>query len=389
MEKGNRSVRLADSRFKSVGKLKKKQVHPSLHWFLKQDYFSNEMLGIKQREIDVLKNCANEAFQLFEKATERVIQNNELAEFNIPEYFHEALIHSWKNKAKNPLLVGRFDINQGLEETTPKVIEFNADTCSTIPETALWQKAQINQLEHLDQFNHLAEGITATATTIKAQTNAETILASSFGYKEDVLNCNVVLQAAAKAPLQPFYTDLEHVVFSPEEGIFYKESKDNYVKIDIWYKLIPWDFILNEEEELGQIISTIILNDYCTILNPAYTALWQNKKFLAYITEHFPNEVIAETFIRRPNFGMFVTKPILGRLGENVNISDLRLTTQGDYANQDIVYQRYHPLYADNEKYYYQLGMFYNNKPLAINLRAEEQQIMTDDCEFMSHYIMD
>jgi glutathionylspermidine synthase len=145
----------------------------------------------------------------------------------------------------------------------------------------------------------------------------------------------------------------------------------------------------DEEIDLGIIISDVIKQGLCVILNPPYTTIWQNKRFLAYITEHFPNSVIASTYFTKPLGGDFVEKPIFGRLGENVRIhAREEFKTKGDFKHQPKIFQKFYPLLKDDEDYYYQVGMFYTNQPSALNLRAEENPIITDDCEFMSHYIL-
>jgi glutathionylspermidine synthase len=128
------------------------------------------------------------------------------------------------------------------------------------------------------------------------------------------------------------------------------------------------------------------------VLNPAYTAVWQNKKFLAYITQNFPNNILAETYLlQESRLGDFVKKPVYGRLGENITIetaASARQESNGDFGNQDMIYQKYYPLNKDMENYFYQVGMFYTSRASAINLRAQKSQIITDDCEFMSHFII-
>ena len=116
--------------------------------------------------------------------------------------------------------------------------------------------------------------------------------------------------------------------------------------------------------------------------------MWQNKKFLAYITEHFRNQYVAETYLQ-PQNGDYVEKPVYGRMGENIKVMTKEAaSSKGDFSNQEKIYQKYYPLFTDRENYFYQLGMFYTNKPSAINFRTQPTKIITDDCEFMSHYII-
>jgi len=391
MGQESRFDRLEDNRFKEIKRLKKKNVPHQLHWFLKQDYFSEELLGVYRFENETFQHICKEAFSIIEKATQKVIDDNKLSDFNIPEYFKECFIHSWNNRTKHPFLYGRFDINGGLKTKNPKIIEFNADTCSTLPETLLWQNLQHKELKvNTSQFNNLATDIGNTFAKIKSTIKHPEpfILGSSFGYIEDVQNVNCVLDIAYETGYKAFYTHLEDVIFSHESGIMY-EINNEYQIADVWMKMIPWDWMFNEEPELAKDLSVIIKKDLCTVLNPAYSALWQNKKFMAYISANFNNSVFAETSLEKPMFPEYVTKPCYGRLGENITIKSSKTTaSKGDYGNQDVVYQKYYKLPQDLENYYYQVGMFYTDKPSALNLRTQKEKIITDDCEFMSHFII-
>ncbi|NRB60517.1 MAG: glutathionylspermidine synthase family protein [Winogradskyella sp.] len=389
----SRSDRLEDSRFKEIKRLKKKHIPHRLHWYLGEDYFSEELLGIYRSEIEQFRRISDEAFYLFQRATEKIIKEGKLAELGIPQSFHDCIIHSWTNKVQHPFLYGRFDINGGLKSDYGRIIEFNADTCSTIPETLFWQPLQLEQLKGNHQsFNTLKYDLNATLSSIKSRIGKDqpVFLGTCFGYEEDILNVNCIIDIAYEAGFKPFYSHLEKVIFS-DEGV-YHQIGDEYEEVDVLFKIIPWDWMFNDEPELANILSELIIKNKVIVLNPPYTAIWQNKKFLAYITKNFPNSVLAETYLDK-SFGLYdyVAKPVYGRLGENISIevaNNSEARSDGDFGNQEKIYQKYYPLNKDLENYYYQVGMFYTNRASAINLRTQESQIITDDCEFMSHFII-
>lgn len=390
MVQENLSVLMEDNRFRNVPKLKKKDVPHSLHWFMGEDYFSNEIFGLFSAEVSKFKSAANSAFELFEKATEHIINEEKLSWLGIPSSFHSCIKSSWEMRKEIPMLYGRFDINGGLDNLSVKVIEFNADTCSTLPETVYWQPAQLNTLSPSPMaFNTLKDDISSQFKKLRSYIGESqpVLLASSFGHPEDINNCNVVLDCASSVGFSCFYENLESVIFS-DEGIFV-EIGHEYQPVDIWFKMIPWDWIVYEEPELADTLSHLILNKKTTILNPPFTMLWQNKKFLSYITTYFPNQVIAETYLQKEPLREYVEKPVYGRIGENIKIvSTTNHQTSGDYGNQEKVYQKFYPLPADMEKYYYQTGIFYTYRSSALNLRAQNTPIITEDCEFMSHYLI-
>ncbi|WP_299113792.1 glutathionylspermidine synthase family protein [uncultured Winogradskyella sp.] len=384
---------LEDSRFKEIKRLKKKHVPHRLHWYLEEDYFSEELLGLYRSEVEQLRRISDEAFYLFQRATDKIVNENRLDELGIPASFHACIEYSWRNKNKHPFLYGRFDINGGLKSDYGRIIEFNADTCSTIPETLLWQPLQLEKLKGNPQsFNTLKYDINTTLSNLKPLIGKENpvFLGTSFGYIEDKENVNCIIDIAYEAGFKPFYSNLENIIFS-DEGVFHQIG-DEYEDVDVLFKMIPWDWMFNDEPELARTLSELIINDKVVVLNPAYTAIWQNKKFLAYITTNFPNSILAETYLDKlPSLYNYVKKPVYGRLGENITIEAMgnsEARSDGDFGNQDMIYQKYYPLNKDLENYSYQIGMFYTIRASAINLRAQQSQIITDDCEFMSHFII-
>jgi glutathionylspermidine synthase len=191
------------------------------------------------------------------------------------------------------------------------------------------------------------------------------------------------------------YRPLADLTFDAKEGIFYELPNGEFLKVDILFKMIPWDWIFANEPELAKLLASIIMKGQCVIMNPPYTTLWQNKKFLSYITKYYPNNgVIAETYDEQYNYGnSFVKKPIYGRLGENISVvknGETVVNSSGDFEDQQIVYQNYYPLLKDTEGYSYQIGIFTNavNKASGLNFRYQKGEIITDECDFMAHQII-
>jgi glutathionylspermidine synthase len=390
----NLSVLLEDSRFEEAKLPKKKKLPHQLHWFVDQDYFSNELLGVQAQEVQQYQEVAEKAYQLFVSATNLVIEENRLISFGIPTQYKTLFEYTWNKREDHPYLYGRFDINGVLNGVQGKVIEFNADTCSTLPETLLLQKIHLDQLKgDYASFNYLEESLHLMLGKLKAKLPEDyqpAFLGSSLGYEEDVQNVGMILEAASSQGFHPVYRDLPEVNFS-EEGVFVATG-DDYMPIDVLFKFFPWDWAINEEPSLMQVLSDIILNEKCIVLNPFYTTLWQNKKFLAFITERFPdNTAIAKTYKDKPFSRDYVSKPVLGRIGENIRIvktNGQEFRTNGDYGSQDVVYQEYVANPIDKEDYSYQAGVFMvGHKAVALNYRCSEKEIINDDCEFMAHFI--
>jgi len=393
MARENHSAPLEDNRFLESKIPKKKNLPLQLHWFLEEDYLSKEILGVYNHEVEQYRKIAENAYQLFVENTDKVVKNNELIRFGIPQRYHDLFHYSWNNRDKQPFLTGRFDINGVLNRVPGKVIEFNADTCSTLPETIFWQRIQCEKLGKGRGFNFLEESLEVVLKQIFDGLNANyqpVFLGSSLGYPEDVQNVNTMLNLAGKQGFHPVYRDLPDVIFS-EEGIFL-EAGDDYTPVDVLFKLFPWDWVVNEEPELGDLLRSIILNEHAIVLNPFFTMLWQNKRFLSYISEQTASQDVAKTYSTRPSLSTYVEKPIYGRIGENVRVfhSGGQESSQGDYAHQSTVFQEYVENPIDQEDYTYQAGMFMvAHKAVALNYRTSKGDIITDDCEYFTHVVLD
>ncbi len=383
---------MEDNRFLKVDKIKKSQLPAEVLWYAGKDYLIEDMIGVYAAELNHIKQVSSDAFELIQKATDKIIADKQLSYLGIPEFFQNTIIHSWENKENNPFLFGRFDFTGGIDWLPSKIIEFNADTCTMLPETITWQATQLKQLNVVrEQHNNLRQELVDTLKKIKGKIEFDEafFLASSFGYQEDVINCNTVISSAIEAGFNGFYTDIKNVEFAEDEGIFYELRPGEFQPVDVWFKIIPWDWMFNEEPGLAKILSKIIEQKNCVVLNPPYTTIWQNKKFFAYIQEHFPNSVFAETFLSPASMSSYVEKPIYGRIGENIKIvGEKNVSSKGDFGSQEKIYQKYYPLVTDKNGEYYQGGMFYAQSPSALNFRVQENPIIGEDSEFISHFIL-
>ncbi len=399
MEERNRSVPLEDDRFLDAKIPKKKKLHHSLHWFYDEEYFTDEILVVTKQEVQKYKEITEHVFNLFVETLDELVKTKDFDFLNLPEKLVDLIVYSWENKNRHPFFYGRFDVNGILNKVPGKVIEFNADTCSTVPETLVWQPHQLFNSKHTNytQFNDLEDHMVRFFEKHKEFNgpHRHMILGSSLGYEEDRANSNVILDLAFDANWSTFYADLPEVVFDRSNGIYIERLKEFY-KADFFFKFFPWDWIFFDEPELGDDLHHIITHDLCTVLNPAYTHVWQNKLFLARLTERYPNDLhLAKTYFDETPLAKagYARKPILGRIGENIKLvsstGDTVAKSKGDYGDQDKVYQELISNPVDDENYHYQAGVFVTDEgAAALNFRTAELEIITDDCEFMTHCYM-
>ena len=106
-------------------------------------------------EIDMLEAVTAELHEMTIAAAQHVIEGSRFERFALDKWFADYLAESWDDDA--PSLYGRFDLCYD-GKNPPKLLEYNADTPTSLLEAAI---AQWNWQQQLfpaaDQFNSLHE----------------------------------------------------------------------------------------------------------------------------------------------------------------------------------------------------------------------------------------
>ncbi len=371
-----------------------------LGWYIgreAEDYLSEDLLGVQQSEIDAYAAAAEELMSMYEKATHHVLENKRFKELGIPKNARKLIRLSWERRLEQPFLYGRFDFAGGLYGAPVKLIEFNADTATILPETVVIQAEQLKENNlSFGQFNSLQQDLTRRLAHIRQQ-NANRqpyMLFSTLGYAEDQLNADVVARAAEEAGFQVQHMRLESVIFSPDEGLYTELGQDMFYEHFFWFKLVPWEFIAYEEPELMDILTELAERDLIVFTNPAYTLLWQSKAMMKILWELYPNHpLLLKTSDKEDDFygQPYVEKVIFGREGENVKVVGENGYTKernnGDFGQYPKIYQQFVELPKDSRGNYYQAGLYYTDRASALSFRREDGYIIDEDAEFVGHFI--
>ncbi len=369
------------------------------NWMLGEDtlsYITNEMVVISEEEAENYFEAANELYEMYIEAAQHVIDNQRFTELGIPENLVELVKDSWENDA-NWHIYGRFDLSGGFDGKTIKLIEFNADTATCIPETAIvqWASLKANYLDESLQFNTLYESFVEKFKELHLQNpNFEkTLLISTMkDFPEDDTNMQVLGEAAKEAGFDVAFDYIENVEFSATEGIFKQNPIDgNFKKYDFWFKLVPWEYIGWDEPELAKILTEISKNKKSVILNPAYTLLFQSKAILKILWELYPNHPLLLETSSRPILGKTcVEKVLFGREGANIKIvspsGTTETITEGEYKEQNTIFQEYTEFVKDSANNYYQAGVFFAGEACGLGYRRGGK-ILDNKAQFCGHII--
>lgn len=362
-------------------------------------YVSDEIVIINEDEANAYYEAVNELYEMFSEAGQYVIDNNLFHEINIPFNLVEVIKESWENEV-HWHLYSRFDLAGGIDGKPIKLIEFNADTPTSLFETAIiqWAMLKANGLDESSQFNSLYEALGNNFRRIITLNSdiekfdeyysnlAWKILFSSISSSNEDINTTKLLQhIASEVGFETDFEFIENVQFS-DDGIF----KDDEL-FEFWFKLIPWENIAIEESELALILSEIVKNKKAIIFNPAYTLMFQSKGFMKILWDLFPNHpLLLETSFEPLKGKKQVEKRCFGREGANTKIinadGSVDTQTQGEYEGHKAIYQEYVEFPKDSNGNYYQAGVFFAYEGCGLGFRRGGK-ILNNMSKFVGHII--
>ncbi|MDY0121776.1 MAG: glutathionylspermidine synthase family protein [Sulfurimonas sp.] len=368
-------------------------------WHTDEDgskYVNDALVTLTSQEAEAYYNAGNDLYEMYVEAAEYVIENNLFFELGIPFNLIETIKKSWENDV-HWHIYGRFDLAGGIDDKPIKLIEFNADTPTSLFETALlqWALLKHNKLDEAQQFNNLYEALKENFKRLitlfddtelfEERYDGWKILFSSLsGNEEEEATTKLLQQIATDAGFHTGFEFLENVHFDAE-GI-YDAGGNQY---EYWFKLFPWEDIAIDEPELATMLGEIMQNQKAIILNPAYTLLFQSKGMMKILCDLFPDSPYLLQTSFEPLEGVKqVEKTCFGREGANTKIIDtdgsILEQVDGPYDNYKKVYQEYVDFAKDSEGAKYQAGLFFAYEPCALSFR-KGAEILDNMSKFVGH----
>ncbi|WP_418180530.1 glutathionylspermidine synthase family protein [Aliarcobacter lanthieri] len=362
-------------------------------------YISDELVVISEEEAENYYEATNELYDMFAEAGQYVIDNDLFHELNIPFNLVEIIKESWENDV-HWHLYSRFDLAGGIDGKPIKLIEFNADTPTSLFETAIiqWAILKKNNLNEESQFNNLYEALKDNfkrIITLDSDIEKFDEYYSKLGWKilfssisssnEDINTTKLLQHIASESGFNTDFEFIENVQFS-DDGIFKNDEL-----FEFWFKLIPWEDIAIEESQLALILTEIIKEKKAIIFNPAYTLMFQSKAFMKILWDLYPNHPLLLETSFEPLVGKkYVEKRAFGREGANTKIvnsdGSIDEQTSGEYEGHKAIYQEYVEFPKDEKENFYQAGVFYSYEACALGFRRGGK-ILNNMSKFVGHMI--
>jgi glutathionylspermidine synthase len=364
-----------------------------------EDYLTSELVVITDAEREAYYETGNRLYDLFAKTGDYILKNNKLHELGIPANLHELIRLTWDDD-RHLHLFGRFDFAGGVGGLPIKLIEFNADTPTSLPETAIIQWAQLkaNDIPEAQQFNFVYDALIAQferLKTLNPDREAAILFSTLRGAPEDDDNVSLLRQAAGEAGFETGFAYVDDVTFSDVNGIFAPQDDGQLANWPFWFKLVPWEYIAWDEPQLCQMLTHIVRRNQAIILNPAYTMMFQSKAILKFLWDLFPQDTaLLEATLKEPigrSDFPYVQKVLFGREGSNVALFDnIGIPTEvrnGEYEGQASVFQALAELGRDASGQYYQSGVFFAYEACGMGFRRSPNKIIDNGAQFVGHCV--
>ncbi|PAF45700.1 glutathionylspermidine synthase family protein [Helicobacter sp. 11S02629-2] len=360
------------------------------------DYISDELIHVSQKEADSYYDACEELYSMYVEGAEHVIANNLFHDLDIPNALIAPIIQSFEEDI-HWHIYGRFDLAGGLDGKPIKLLEFNADTPTSLYETSSlqWGLLKFNGMDESLQFNNIYQAISDNfKRLITLDSDLEEferlyegwrmLFSSIRGSDEEEITVKFLQDCARHAGFETNFCYVDEVQLDSAEGTFFND--ENY---EFWFKLIPWENIAIDEPELAAIMANMMDNKNTIFINPAYTVLFQSKRMLKILWDLFPNHPLLLPASYEPLSTKQVLKPSFGREGNNVQILDANKSVikanDGIYANHKPLYQEFYELNESGGNFY-QPQVFYAYEPCGLGFR-KGSLIMDNYAKFVSHII--
>lgn len=349
------------------------------------DYWREEAYyAFTAGEVACLEEAATEAYRMYCEAARFIIEDYpEFMErvLNIPEEVCEKIRASWN--ADELSLYGRFDFMLD-KDGTPKILEFNADTPTSLLEASViqWQWKE-DVFPEKDQYNGIHEGLVQSWKDIFPE-KGEIHFAGALENNEDTGTLQYLASTAMEAGFSTRVLDMQ--ALNLQDGRFYDPAGEPVARC---FKLYPWEWMVGESPEgcLAEV----------KWLEPVWKLVMSNKAILCTLYELFPNSpYVLPCYLSRPQSGCFCKKPVYSREGHNVSVVDIKnweehvrlAEREGDYNTGAYVYQQYVSPTVYGGRYPV-IGLWViGGEAAGIGIRENRMEVTDNLSEFVPHIII-
>lgn len=340
------------------------------------------------KEIDCIETATAELHTMCMDLVADVVKSGNYDSYHLPNWVPALIERSWN--AKEPYLYGRFDFVYAGGEI--KLLEYNADTPTSLLEASVIQWTWIEDRDLPDQFNSIHEKLVARwkhmAKEFPLVSHVYLTTMSDAGL-EDWSNVSYLAETVVQAELDCSLINLEEVGWDNERR-FFVDVNDK--PIIICFKLYPWEWMVYDE------FGKNIAYSNTRFIEPAWKMLLSSKAILPLLWErHKGHPLLLPAYFESGNSievtrGKWVRKPILAREGANVSLFDngeKKNLLGSDYNpayDEGYVLQQWRAL-PDFDGWHPVIGSWViGDDPAGMGIREDKGFVTGNESYFVSHY---
>jgi glutathionylspermidine synthase len=312
-----------------------------------------------------------------------------LRRLKIPETFWPLISESWYRDEAS--LYGRLDLR--FDGRGPaKLLEYNADTPTSIFEAAVFQWTWLEQAierriipVHADQFNSIHERLIEAWKKLGEGRHLH--LAGTTENIEDAGTLAYLEDTARQAGLATTLIDVEDIGWRDDIGFVDLDDRS----MELVFKLYPWEWMFHDAfgERLAQAPTRWV--------EPPWKAILSNKGILPLLWEMFPDHpnLLPAYFEDDPNAARlgasFVRKPLYSREGANVTLISEGVTVveqEGPYGAEGFIRQALAPLPNFSNQYPVLGSWLIDHTPCGLSIREDENPVTGNTSRFLPHAIL-
>jgi glutathionylspermidine synthase len=312
-----------------------------------------------------------------------------LRRLKIPESHWPLIAESWRRDEAS--LYGRLDLR--FDGRGPaKLLEYNADTPTSIFEAAVFQWTWLEQAiergiipAHADQFNSIHERLIDAWKKLGLGHHLH--LTGAIESAEDAVTLAYLEDTARQAGLQTTLLDIANIGWHESGGFVDLENG----AIALVFKLYPWEWMFRDA--FGQ----RLIEAPTRWIEPPWKAILSNKGILPLLWEMFPNHpnLLPAYFEEDPNAAnlgaSYVRKPLYSREGANVALINEGVTImeqEGPYGAEGFIRQALAPLPNFSGQYPVLGSWLIDHAPCGLSIREDENPITGNRSRLLPHAIL-
>ncbi|WP_344975811.1 glutathionylspermidine synthase family protein [Salinactinospora qingdaonensis] len=320
------------------------------------------------------------------EAVDYVLTHDRYADFGIPEWVAPVVRDSWRRG--DPHVYGRFDLcYDGVHP--PKLLEYNADTPTSLVESAIiqwhWMR---DRFPTADQWNSLHERLIARWSRLRPRLPEGPV---HFAWSnedhsgEEALNTAYLQETARQAGLVTHEVAIEDLGWDHTAREFVDLEERTITAI---FKLYPWEWLVHDR--FGPLVTRSLST--MVWVEPIWKMLLSNKALLAILWEMYPDHPnLLPAYLTGPgSLTSYVVKPLLGKEGEGATIvtsPGRSASAPGEHGTESCVFQQFQPL-PEFEGQHPVLGVWLvGDEAAGLSIRETSGPITDETSSFVPHLI--